>query len=94
MNEQKPLSAWQNAVEYTKIPRVNWKAILGESLTMYLKKNKYVSNEDITKDILLQVKNNLRELENQGWSMTKIANNLRISISARRTEQRIYGEEK
>lgn len=89
--EQAQLSAWKEAVEYTKIPRMNWKLVLGESLTMYLKKRKYYSDDELTRTILLHVKPHLDQLKMQGWTMPKIANNLRISLSARRTEQRIYG---
>ena len=91
MNNQSELSPWKEAVEHSKIPRVNWKLILGKSLTMYLKENKYISNEDLMKNILLKVRDHFDELKMDGWTMPKIANNLRISISARRTEQRIYG---
>ena len=94
MNNQSELSPWKEAVEHSKIPRVNWKLILGKSLTMYLKENKYISNEDLMKNIMLKVRDNFDELKMDGWSMPKIANNLRISISARRTEQRIYGGSK
>lgn len=82
---------WKEAVEISKIPRINYKAILGISLTQYLLKNKYVSNENIMRALLLE----LRKPENRsylnGIGLNKANENLRICISARRTEQKIYG---
>ena len=84
---------WREASEYSKIPRISWKGILGMSLTSYLRDNAEKSDEDLTFEILKKVKEVFEVLKEQGWTMPKIANNLKISLSARRTEQRMYGAE-
>jgi hypothetical protein len=81
---------WKEAAERSKIARVPWKLVLGKSLTAYLRDNKFETNEQLLRDILLMSKVAKEQGYLQGWSMIDIASNLRISLSARRAEQKIY----
>ena len=82
---------WKEAVERSKIKRVNWKFILGKSLTAYIRDNKYITNEELTKEILRLAKEKEYNLNRLGFSLDEVADNLKISLSARRAEQKIYG---
>ena len=86
------VNTWKEALEISKIPRVNYKAILKESLTSYLLKRKYVSNEELLKELLLILRRPENKVHLNGIGLAKVGENLRISLSARRAEQRIYGK--
>lgn len=84
---------WKEAVEISKIPRINYKKILGESLTKFIFRNKHKTNEEIMKEIMIKIvkPENKRFLD--GLKMEKVNENLRISLSARRAEHKIYNKE-
>ena len=79
---------WKQRVQQTKIKRINYKAILGMSLTKYILENKYKKNSDLLKEILLKIKENNHLVI--GWDWRDITKNVRTSLSARRSEQVMY----
>jgi len=81
---------WREAVEKSKIPRVPWKFILGQSLMSYMRDNQYKTNDELIELIMLKVRDKQIILKMQGWSILDINKNLLISISARRAEQKLY----
>jgi len=80
---------YKEAIERSKIPRINWKLVLGKSLTAYLRDNRYKSDDDLMHEILLKVRE--RPMIINQWYFPEIVKNLKIGISARRAEQKIYG---
>jgi len=84
------MNNWKDAVERSKIPRINYKKVLGVSLTNYILKNKDLSNDKIMKRVLLELRKPCNRIYLNGINLIKAGLNLRISLSARRTEQEIY----
>ena len=79
-----PVPAWQQAAERSKIPRINWRSILGKSLTKFVAEKlaegwKRLSIEDYA--FHEAVGNS--ELEQKGWTHEQIVANVKIGVSAR-----------
>lgn len=84
------MNNWKDAVEVSKIPRINYKKVLGISLTQYILNNKNQSNDKIMRSVLLELRKPCNRICLNGINLIKAGLNLRISLSARRTEQEIY----
>jgi len=85
------LSDWQDVKDHSMIKRINYKAVLGCSLTRFIIDHKDLSGDQLFSLIMLR----LRDPENHaflsGLNLDKVEQNLRTSISARLTELKIYG---
>jgi len=81
-------SIWKEQVEISKIPRINYKGILGMSLTNFILENREKEDGDILEMVLKEIKKH-KDLV-AGWDFRDIRKNILIGISARRTEQKIY----
>lgn len=79
---------WRDQVKRSKIKRINYKEILGVSLTKYILDNRYKKNNDLVYDILCKIKRNSHLIF--GWKWEDVVKNVKISVSARRAEQAIY----
>lgn len=84
------MNNWKQAVERSKILRINYKKVLGMSLTSYILKNKHLSNDVIMRRVLLELRKPQNKQYLNGIGLIKAGENLRISLSSRRTEQEIY----
>jgi len=84
------VETWKEAVEISKIPRINYKKILGKSLTEFIKERKYTKNEEIMRELILILRKQENKVFLNGIGLVKVNENLRISISARRAEHKIY----
>lgn len=82
-------STYKEAIEKSKIPRIPWKAILGMSFTKFILTNKYTNDEEIIHQILLKCRDKKELLV--FWNWEDIAKNVKIGVSARRAEQKLYG---
>lgn len=84
------VTTWKEAVESSKIPRINWKEILGTSMAKFILERKELgkTKEEVMHEILLKCKANAEKLEL--WSWRKIAQNVHIGLSARYAEIKIY----
>lgn len=85
------LDHWTNSRDHSLIARIDYKAVLGMSLTKFC-----IENQDLSKDEIFDaVIKELRKQENNcflgGLLWKDVERNLRISISARKTELKIYG---
>lgn len=76
----------EEQIEKSKIPRIPYKQILGVSLSRFILDHKYQTDEELLHHILLKIKENGFNV----ISWEKIVENVRISISARRAEQKLY----
>jgi len=85
---------WKDAVERSKIPRISYKDVLGCSLTSFVLANKFKSNDEIMRIVLLELRKPQNKMFLNGIPLSKAGENLRICLSARRTEQKIYKERK
>ena len=87
------LDSWQDAAELSTIRRINWKLILGKCFAkrvLDLKKQGY-SQDEIVHIILLQCKH--QNIHLIGLSWPEIVKNVKIGVSARFTEIKIYQKE-
>jgi len=80
---------YKDAVKISNIRRIPWKAILGMSFTQFVLDEKWTKDEDIIHEIMLKVKEKKDLIP--GWNWEDINKNVRIGVSARRAEQKIYG---
>ena len=87
------INSWQEAKEVSRIKRINWKLILGKSFTSYVidSRKKGIDNEEIVFNILKECKKNSIYL--LGWSWPEVFKNVKIGVSARSTEIKIYNKE-
>lgn len=85
---------YKEEVARSKIPRVPWKLILGQSLVAYLRDNKWKTNDMLVQDIMRKAREKIHILNMNGWSLLEVNKNLLISVSARRAEQKIYSNER
>ena len=86
------METYQQAIERSKIPRINWKQILGVSMGKFVKGCKgNWTNEDIVVYILKQCRENMDKPTLQNWKWEDIVRNVEIEVSARRTEVKMYG---
>ena len=85
---------WQEAKELTKIPRLNWKHILGMSMNKFVmeKVKEGHGKEEIIHFIMLKARAPYNEKYVVGWSWEAIARNVKIGVSARYAELKIYGK--
>ena len=79
---------YKQAIEKTKIPRIPWKAILGMSFTEYIKRNKFINNDNLIHNIMVECRKRSELLF--GWNWADVHKNIKIGVSARRAEQKIY----
>ncbi|MFW6172422.1 MAG: hypothetical protein ACOC5T_01640 [Elusimicrobiota bacterium] len=83
---------WKEAVEKSKIPRLRWKKILGKSLNKYV--YDAVKSGMPQEEIIYRILKQVRKTENQeyitGWSFQKIVENVKIGVSARCSEVKIF----
>ena len=84
------IESWQEAAEVTKIKRIDWKSILGKSFTQFVldSHNQGVDPEEIVFLILKECRRNSICLI--GWTWPEIFKNVKIGVSARLTEIKIY----
>jgi len=79
---------WQKGVEKSKIKRIPYKDILGMSLTNFFIENNYLRDQELLERVLKRIK--MRRHLVGGWDWRDIVKNVKISLSARRTEFTMY----
>ena len=80
----------REAIERSRIPRINWKKILGKSLNAYVRDNCNHDKETIIHSILLICKKQENAKFLYGWRWLDVVKNVRIGVSARIAEIHIY----
>lgn len=90
------MNEWKEAVERSRITRIPYKKYLGMSLTEYVKKNyrNGIPQDEIVHQILqtLVRKDGFGE-GSMKIQFSKVVENVKISVSARITENKIYSKE-
>ena len=84
------MEEWKEAVERSKIPRINWKRLLGRTMHKYvLDKRKEGYKKD---DIIFFILKECREKPGEwiGWDFADVVKNVKIGVSTRLAEQSIY----
>ena len=82
-----PVPAWQQAAEHSKIPRINWRSILGKSLSSLVAEKLAEGWKRLQiEDYLFHEAAGRADLEKAGWTHGEIAKNVRIGVSARIAE--------
>ena len=87
------IDSWQDAADLSTIRRINWKLILGRSFTRRVLdlNNEGYSQEEIIHIILMQCKHQSIHLIRFSWP--EIVKNVKLGVSARFTEIKIYQKE-
>lgn len=83
-------NTWQDAAELSTIRRINWKLILGKSFAKRVLdlSNEGYSQDEIVHFILMQCRH--QSIHLIGFTWPEIVKNVRIGVSARLTEIKIY----
>jgi hypothetical protein len=86
------MEEYKQAIKDSKIPRIPYKSLLGVSLTEFINNNKLLSDDVLLHEILTRLKAKRNFLIN--WNWCDIVKNVKIGLSARRSEINFYGGSK
>jgi hypothetical protein len=79
---------YQKAIERSKIPRLPYKSILGMTLTSFVLANNHLTEEELVYQILSMIKE--KKISLNDWNFEDIVKNVKISVSARKSEGRLW----
>lgn len=84
------ISDYKEAIEVSKIPRLNWKDILGMSMSRFIILNKHLNKNQLELAILKQCTDKKDTALFDGFSSEDLIKNIKIGVSARLAEINIY----